>query len=356
MAWNWISYRKVYTCLSTDTKVTSSVKQGEVLEELDSGKIYKFNGIDWEFWGYGDNASSLVEITEATPLRAKLEVNDLNVAIGDVEIQLAGTDVSNANPFPVEVIGIESGSNIIGKVGIDQTTDGTTNKVQARNSTHDNFQANANLQVADADVSNANPVPVSDAGGSITVDQSTHDNFNTNANLQINDTDVSNANPVPVSSAAGEVSVSMTRPDNTTAYVANNVVGTNPATVLEFATGLKAGCDFLVQSASLTVHANAVPTGMGQFRLHLYNAAPTPIADGTAFNLIAADRSKYLGSVLIGTPERFGDTLYSQVDNIGRKRKLASGSSTLYGQLVTLEGFPPSASTVKTLGVGVIQV
>lgn len=34
----------------------------------------------------------------------------------------------------------------------------------------DNFLTNANIQVGDVDVSNANPVPVSDAGGSLTVD------------------------------------------------------------------------------------------------------------------------------------------------------------------------------------------
>lgn len=34
----------------------------------------------------------------------------------------------------------------------------------------DNLNANANIQVANTDVSNANPVPVSDAGGSLTVD------------------------------------------------------------------------------------------------------------------------------------------------------------------------------------------
>lgn len=53
-----------------------------------------------------------------------------------------------------------AGTEIIGKVGIDQTTDGTTNKVQSRNVTHDNFNANANLQVGDTDVGVANPVPV----------------------------------------------------------------------------------------------------------------------------------------------------------------------------------------------------
>ena len=52
---------------------------------------------------------------------------------------------------------LPAGTNIIGKMGIDQTIDGTTNKVQARNATHDNFNANANLQVNNADMSASNP-------------------------------------------------------------------------------------------------------------------------------------------------------------------------------------------------------
>lgn len=44
------------------------------------------------------------------------------------------------------------------------------NYVPIGQSTHDNINANANIQVNNTDVSNANPVPISDAGGSITVD------------------------------------------------------------------------------------------------------------------------------------------------------------------------------------------
>lgn len=56
-----------------------------------------------------------------------------------------------------EQVKIAAGTAIVGKVGIDQTTDGTTNKVQARNATADNFQVNANLQVGDADNAVGNP-------------------------------------------------------------------------------------------------------------------------------------------------------------------------------------------------------
>jgi hypothetical protein len=53
-----------------------------------------------------------------------------------------------------------------GQMSIDQTTDGTTNKVSATQATHDNFNANANLQVGDADVSTSNPVPTTLTGSS----------------------------------------------------------------------------------------------------------------------------------------------------------------------------------------------
>jgi len=42
--------------------------------------------------------------------------------------------------------------------------------VEVLQATHDDLNLNANLQVGDADVANGNPVPVSDAGGSLTVD------------------------------------------------------------------------------------------------------------------------------------------------------------------------------------------
>lgn len=89
-------------------------------------------------------------------------------------------------------------------------------KQQMVQAAHDNLNGNANIQVGNADVGNANPVPISDAGatvsvddgsGSLTVDgtvavtQGTHDNLNGNANMQVGNADVGNANPVPVKDA-----------------------------------------------------------------------------------------------------------------------------------------------------------
>lgn len=57
-----------------------------------------------------------------------------------------------SNPMPVQEVGSPGGSTTV---------------VQPN---PDLLKADANLQIADADVGNANPVPVSDAGGSLTVD------------------------------------------------------------------------------------------------------------------------------------------------------------------------------------------
>lgn len=166
-----------------------------------------------------------------------------------------------------------------------------SDSVEVLQDTHDDLNVNANIQVGDADVANGNPVPVSDAGGSLTVDatdldirdldatqdnvaisdgtntlavnangsldvefaagaqieitdgtdtleingdgslnavvtatdldirdltsatdsvevlQDTHDDLNANANIQVGDTDVSNGNPVPMSDAGGSITV-----------------------------------------------------------------------------------------------------------------------------------------------------
>lgn len=64
-----------------------------------------------------------------------------------------------------------NGSLTVDAVDLDiRDLDSATDSVEVLQASHDNLNANANIQVGNADVSNANPVPVSDAGGSLTVD------------------------------------------------------------------------------------------------------------------------------------------------------------------------------------------
>jgi len=81
-----------------------------------------------------------------------------------VRAQCAGTPTSGSVAILFSrVIGGAPGVSSGGAV----TISGDVEVVQP---THDDLNANANMQVANADVANGNPVPVSDAGGSLTVD------------------------------------------------------------------------------------------------------------------------------------------------------------------------------------------
>lgn len=95
-----------------------------------------------------DGETRIIKVNDDGELIINLEAATVN--IGDV-------DVLSLPELP-------TGTKIIGKVGIDQTADGTTNKVQARNSAHDDLQTNANLQVNNADNSVSNPAFVAVTG------------------------------------------------------------------------------------------------------------------------------------------------------------------------------------------------
>lgn len=138
------------------------------------------------------------------------------------------------------------------------------------------------------------------------------------------------------------------RPENTTSYAVGDVVGTSPASNLEFNFASE-GQRFIILRALLMIKSNAVPSGMGGFRLHLFNAAPTAIADNAAFNIIAADRDKYLGYIEFDTPSDFGDTLISQKENLTFEETLVE--SKLYGVLETLAAFQPTSQCEKEIRV-----
>lgn len=165
-------------------------------------------------------------------------------------------------------------------------------------------------------------------------------------------------NPVPVSDNSSSLTVdgkayrsvvTITRPSNTTAYTAGDVIGdTTGSAIISLTSAGPSGGFAILQSVSLVFSDASVPSGMGAFRLHLYSASPTAIADNAAFDLLSADRANYMGYVDIPTPQDFGSSLYAQVDYPGRLIKLATASTTLFAELETRGAYTPaSASTVQ---------
>jgi hypothetical protein len=168
---------------------------------------------------------------------------------------------------------------------------------------------------------------------------------------------------------AAQSSVTITRPSNTTDYAANDVLGVansgTPANagsaILEFIDIGSAGANVLITNVSLAAYVSALPSGMTTFRLHLYSASPTAILDNAAWDLVAGDRAAYLGYVDIEQMVDVGSTLYVQTNNaenatLPKQVKLADGSSSLFGLLVTNGGFTPSSGSVKKLTLSAVMV
>jgi hypothetical protein len=144
--------------------------------------------------------------------------------------------------------------------------------------------------------------------------------------------------------------VTITRPSNTDAYIAGDVIGdTNGSAILSFTLTGSAGGHVWICGADLRWDLSAVPSGMTSWRLHLFDAAPTAIADNAAFDLPSGDRAAYLGYIDLPTIVDVGSTLWVQQDNIYKKIKLAAASTTLYGLLVTNGGYTPGSGSVARI-------
>jgi len=152
--------------------------------------------------------------------------------------------------------------------------------------------------------------------------------------------------------ASDKVSATFTRAATTTAYTAGDVVGTDPATNITFS-GLTAG-PFIILGARLRKDVNAIPSGLSSFRLHLYTSAPTAITDNLAYNLIAADRAKYLGYIVISNAIDLGDTVWLQSDETNFSGEATTTS--IIGVLQTVGAWTPAASTVYTISLDIASV
>jgi hypothetical protein len=151
-----------------------------------------------------------------------------------------------------------------------------------------------------------------------------------------------------VAGKAYRTTATITRPSNTTAYAAGDVVGDTGGSAIISLTAAGPSAGFvIIQSVSLVFSDSAVPSGIGAFRLHLYSASPTAIADNAVFDLAAGERATYMGFIDLPTPSDFGSSLYIQTDYPGRLIKLGAASTTLFAELETRGAYTPvSASTV----------
>lgn len=174
-------------------------------------------------------------------------------------------------------------------------------------------------------------VPIGDNGGSLTVD-----------------------------GRAYSSSVSFNRPGNASGYTAGDVIGVTSggaagSAIHTFASIGPSNGHVMLQSVEMFIDASTVPAGMGAFRLHLYNSSPSSIVDNAVFDLQTTDRTKYIGYADLSTPLDLGSVLYSQSDYSGRLLKIASGSTSLFGILQTVNAYTPASGTAHEIRIKTIE-
>lgn len=114
------------------------------------------------------NGDAAVKIVDGTVTSQTLTIDASGRLVTKIQDSAGNNLDSTGNALHISDGG---GSLTVDATNLDiRDLDSAQDSVEAVQATHDNLNLNANLQVGDADVANGNPVPVSDAGGSLTVD------------------------------------------------------------------------------------------------------------------------------------------------------------------------------------------
>lgn len=161
--------------------------------------------------------------------------------------------------------------------------------------------------------------------------------------------------PAPTESHLGEIGgntgivvATFSRPANGTNYSDGDVVGTSPATVLQFsnAARINAGSGYITKARIVTSQA----TNQAAYRLHIYSVAPTAIADNAVNTILFNDAYKRVGYIdfqlpIMGGSGAVGSTgCEALAANIRIAFKCDAGTRHLYGVLETLTSFTPASA------------
>lgn len=149
------------------------------------------------------------------------------------------------------------------------------------------------------------------------------------------------------STTGKQATATITLAHDVAAHHAGDVVSTAAGAILEF-TNLGAAGDLIdILSVRTKYAATGIPTAHIGWKLRLFNAAPTAIADNAAFNVIAADVGKYIRSIPLSALEDVGDNCFGQDDVVNMTAKLVTTS--LFGVLTCNAAETPAIDTVITI-------
>lgn len=184
--------------------------------------------------------------------------------------------------------------------------------------------------------------------------------------LMVGSAEVDTSNPLPVRGLITNPSATLTLPNSTTTYAVGELVANSATagsvTPLEFTVTGESGGSFLVTGVVIKSNRTAATT-VGNFRLHLYSAAPT--VDTTGDRGVFGDNvnmgsARYLGALDFTMDRRHKDGHGGGGQPVTRAYipvKLASGTS-IYGLVEARANYARSQvsgnSEVFTIALDVI--
>ena len=170
--------------------------------------------------------------------------------------------------------------------------------------------------------------------------------------------EISATNPLDVqlsgSKTGKQATATITLAHDVAAHHAGDVVSTAAGAILEFANLGAAGDLIDIIGVRTKYAATGIPTAHTGWKLRLFNAAPTVIADNAAFNVIAADVGKYIRVIPLSVLEDVGDNCFSQDDAVNMTAKLVTTS--LYGVLTCNAAETPAIDTVITIIIDTVAL
>jgi hypothetical protein len=345
------------TLAAETTKVIGTVRTasgGIASGSVAAGALAAGSGVDGWDLTQGAIADAAVTAGATGSISAKLRSISRDL-IGGIVLQ-AGANIIGAVTQSGSWV-IAAGTAIIGKVGIDQTTDGTTNKVAAdvrlagiAAATGSGVMGTGTQRVALA----------TDSPGIITTGTA-----GTASAVVLSVQGIAGATPQPVGgvTVTQAASSTITRPADTTAYASGDLVANSvtagSVTNLQFTTlarvsggsGVIIGAQIQKSTASAT---NAA------FRLHLFNTAPTytSAGDNSAISTVVVASAKgYLGYIDITTMIAFSDVGWGSgaPDNSRGGIPYVATAQIIYGLLEARGAYTPGNAEVFTITVDALQ-
>lgn len=224
----------------------------------------------------------------------------------------------------IGVVGLNAGAQIIGRVGIDQTTPGTTNAV--------------------AIITGQNGV----AGNSGLVSATT--------------VRVSQATDVPVSSIGfiANPTGNFTRPGDTTPYASGDLVAnsTTAGSVVPVTLAVARVNNGSVMLRRLKLHKSTTTTTNAAFRVHLFRAVPGTVTNGDNGVFSVSGVADYLGGFDVTIDRAFTDGAAGfGMPIIGNdiSVKVANGAMTIFALVEARAAYVPGNAEVITITLDDIQ-